>query len=207
MILTSQLPVSRWHEQIGDPTVADGILDRLVHNAHRIEMRGDSIRRGRAGKPVSWSRALQSLVVSEVLQGWLKSDQVRRQTSPATEQELQEVESEIGNRMPEPLRQLLLTSGSPEGFLGESYIAFFNATDIAACWRQAQQMASGFVPFASNGGGEWYGYDSRSAHSPFVLLPAIGMEWGDAMLLGMTWDDFLAVLKQGTLFERKYVAS
>jgi DNA replication protein DnaC len=40
MILTSQLPVSRWHEQIGDPTVADGILDRLVHNAHRIEMRG-----------------------------------------------------------------------------------------------------------------------------------------------------------------------
>ena len=44
-ILTSQLPVSKWHEQIGDPTVADGILDRLVHNAHRIEMRGDSMRK------------------------------------------------------------------------------------------------------------------------------------------------------------------
>jgi hypothetical protein len=39
-VLTSQLPVSRWHEQIGDPTIADGILDRLVHNAYRIEMRG-----------------------------------------------------------------------------------------------------------------------------------------------------------------------
>jgi DNA replication protein DnaC len=49
-ILTSQLPVSRWHEQIGDPTLADGILDRLVHNAHRIEMRGDSMRKNR-GKP------------------------------------------------------------------------------------------------------------------------------------------------------------
>jgi DNA replication protein DnaC len=48
-ILTSQLPVTRWHEQIGDPTVADGILDRLVHNAHRIEMRGDSMRKKRAG--------------------------------------------------------------------------------------------------------------------------------------------------------------
>jgi len=35
--LTTQLPVSRWHEQIGDPTLADGILDRLVHNAHRID--------------------------------------------------------------------------------------------------------------------------------------------------------------------------
>ena len=46
-ILTSQLPVARWHEQIGDPTLADGILDRLVHNAHRIEMRGDSMRKNR----------------------------------------------------------------------------------------------------------------------------------------------------------------
>jgi DNA replication protein DnaC len=36
LILTSQLPVARWHEQIGDPTVADGRLDRLVHNTHRI---------------------------------------------------------------------------------------------------------------------------------------------------------------------------
>ena len=47
LILTSQLPVTHWREQIGDPTVADGILDRLVHNAHRIEMRGDSIRKNR----------------------------------------------------------------------------------------------------------------------------------------------------------------
>jgi DNA replication protein DnaC len=45
--LTSPLPVSRWHEQIGDPALADGILDRLVHNAHRIEMRGDSMRKSR----------------------------------------------------------------------------------------------------------------------------------------------------------------
>ncbi|MGA2687602.1 MAG: IS21-like element helper ATPase IstB [Candidatus Korobacteraceae bacterium] len=46
-ILTSQLPVARWHEQVGDPTLADGILDRLVHNAHRIEMRGESMRKKR----------------------------------------------------------------------------------------------------------------------------------------------------------------
>jgi DNA replication protein DnaC len=50
MILTSQLPVSRWHEQIGEPTLADAILDRLVHNAHRIEMRGDSMRKKTSGK-------------------------------------------------------------------------------------------------------------------------------------------------------------
>jgi len=50
MILTSQLPVAKWHEQIGDPTLADSILDRLVHNAHRIEMRGESMRKKRGGK-------------------------------------------------------------------------------------------------------------------------------------------------------------
>jgi DNA replication protein DnaC len=49
-ILASQLPVARWHEQIGDPTVADGILDRLVHNAHRIELGGESMRKVRAPK-------------------------------------------------------------------------------------------------------------------------------------------------------------
>jgi hypothetical protein len=50
-ILTSQLPVARWHEQIGDPTAADGILDRLVHNAHRIDMRGESMRKKWSTKP------------------------------------------------------------------------------------------------------------------------------------------------------------
>jgi DNA replication protein DnaC len=49
-ILTSQVPVASWHEQIGDATVADGILDRLVHNAHRIEMKGESMRKGKGVK-------------------------------------------------------------------------------------------------------------------------------------------------------------
>ena len=42
--VTSQLPIERWHEGIGDPTLADAILDRLVHNAHRIELNGESKR-------------------------------------------------------------------------------------------------------------------------------------------------------------------
>jgi DNA replication protein DnaC len=46
-IVTSQLPVDCWHEIIGDPTYADAILDRLVHNAHRIELTGESLRRAR----------------------------------------------------------------------------------------------------------------------------------------------------------------
>ena len=47
MIITSQLPVNCWHEVIGEKTVADAILDRIVHDAHRIELRGESMRKVR----------------------------------------------------------------------------------------------------------------------------------------------------------------
>jgi DNA replication protein DnaC len=50
LILTSQMPVAHWHEQIGDPTIADSILDRLVHNAYRIELNGESMRKKRNRK-------------------------------------------------------------------------------------------------------------------------------------------------------------
>jgi DNA replication protein DnaC len=50
-IVTSQVPVDRWYEIIGNPTIADAILDRLVHNAYRIELTGDSMRKQRAMSP------------------------------------------------------------------------------------------------------------------------------------------------------------
>ena len=44
-IVVSQLPLDHWHEQIGDPTIADAILDRLIHNAHKINLKGGSLRK------------------------------------------------------------------------------------------------------------------------------------------------------------------
>lgn len=44
-VVTSQLPLDQWHDVIGDPTLADAILDRLVHNAYKINLRGDSMRK------------------------------------------------------------------------------------------------------------------------------------------------------------------
>ena len=41
-LITSQIPVDRWHDIIGEPTIADAILDRIVHNAHRLKLKGDS---------------------------------------------------------------------------------------------------------------------------------------------------------------------
>jgi DNA replication protein DnaC len=45
LLITSQVPVSRWHEVIGDPTLADAILDRILHRTYRIELKGPSLRR------------------------------------------------------------------------------------------------------------------------------------------------------------------
>lgn len=47
-LVTSQLPIDHWHEQIGDPTLADAILDRLIHSSHKIQLKGESMRKKKA---------------------------------------------------------------------------------------------------------------------------------------------------------------
>ena len=44
-LFVSQIPIGKWHEVIGDPTIADAICDRIIHNAHRIELKGESVRK------------------------------------------------------------------------------------------------------------------------------------------------------------------
>ncbi len=51
-IITSQIPVNKWHELIGDSTIADAILDRLVHNSYRLELKGESMRKNKNGVKV-----------------------------------------------------------------------------------------------------------------------------------------------------------
>lgn len=57
IIVTSQIPVDRWYEIIGNPTIADAVLDRLVHNAYRIELTGESLRKQRSMPPPDSSPA------------------------------------------------------------------------------------------------------------------------------------------------------
>jgi DNA replication protein DnaC len=49
LIITSQVPVDHWYEIVGNPTLADAILDRIIHNTHRIELHGETLRKPRAG--------------------------------------------------------------------------------------------------------------------------------------------------------------
>ena len=46
-VITSQIPVGKWHDHLGDPTIADAVLDRIVHNAHRVTLKGPSRRKGK----------------------------------------------------------------------------------------------------------------------------------------------------------------
>jgi DNA replication protein DnaC len=50
LMITSQVPVSKWHEVIGEQTIADAILDRVVHGAHRLDLKGESMRKRRGSK-------------------------------------------------------------------------------------------------------------------------------------------------------------
>jgi DNA replication protein DnaC len=50
-LITSQLPIEQWHAYLGDKTVADAILDRLVHNAHKITLKGESMRKQKGLEP------------------------------------------------------------------------------------------------------------------------------------------------------------
>lgn len=52
-LTTAQLPVVQWHAMIGEPTIADAILDRIIHNAHRLTLEGDSMRRKKAARPLT----------------------------------------------------------------------------------------------------------------------------------------------------------
>jgi hypothetical protein len=52
-IVTSQLPVDQWHDNIGDSTMADAIMDRLVHNAYKINLKGESLRKKQANLTTS----------------------------------------------------------------------------------------------------------------------------------------------------------
>jgi hypothetical protein len=56
-LVTSQLPLAHWHEAIGDPTLADAILDRLIHSAYQIALKGDSMRKRLAAANASASKA------------------------------------------------------------------------------------------------------------------------------------------------------
>jgi hypothetical protein len=65
-LITAQIPVAAWHEMIGEATLADAILDRIVHNAHRITLEGDSMRKRKISAPLTGGE------ITEINHSWQK---------------------------------------------------------------------------------------------------------------------------------------
>jgi len=83
-IVTSQLPVSHWHEVLGEPTLADAILDRLVHNAFRIDLDGESLRAPKSPPADKSSRGSENRPATMPVEAQPEttSTQRSRQTAP-----------------------------------------------------------------------------------------------------------------------------
>ena len=114
IIVTSQLPVDRWYEIIGNPTIADAILDRLVHNAYRFELKGESLRKQKQSAQDNRSLDLPSprrhheIDPCERRHGWPASD---RNTRPASNWNAWPASSESART----LRSTSSTTASPFG--------------------------------------------------------------------------------------------
>lgn len=83
-----------------------------------------------------------------------------------------------------------------EGFIGDNYIIFWKAEELADLNREYEvdKYAPGLVLFGSDGGGDGYGFDTRSAAMPIVCVPFIGMELRYATPVAKNFPDFFAQL-------------
>jgi hypothetical protein len=111
-----------------------------------------------------------------------------------TESAFFDVEKKLGIKLPIAYRNFLKLNNGGEGFIGESsYVAFWPVEELAAKNRayEVEKQAPGLLVFASDGGGEAYGFDTRAANWPVVQVPFIGMEWKVAWPMGESFDAFL----------------
>jgi hypothetical protein len=116
----------------------------------------------------------------------------------ATTSTIASVERELGVNFPADYKAFLLRTDGYEGVIGENYAQLYRAIEIPESQRgyEIDSYVPGFVIFGSNGGGEAYGFDSRTSPWNVYMLPFIGMEWKEAVKIGTSFEDFL---KQGSV--------
>jgi hypothetical protein len=103
--------------------------------------------------------------------------------TPSPPGAVDEIERVEGVSLPQDYKQLLLTHGPGEGFVGEQYIILWDAAEIVQFNREyeTKTYAPGFLLFASNGGGEGFAFDLRVSPQPIAMLPFIGMSAKSAL--------------------------
>ncbi|HEY5328610.1 MAG TPA: SMI1/KNR4 family protein [Acidobacteriaceae bacterium] len=107
-----------------------------------------------------------------------------------------ESETSLGLALPAEYIEFLKYSNGGSGFIGSvEYVIFWKTEELAPLniAYEVQKYTPGLLIFGSNGGGEAYGFDTRSAACPIVRIPFIVMDWNDARPMG---DSFFAFLRR-----------
>ncbi len=95
--------------------------------------------------------------------------------------------------MPSDYLTFIRDHDGEEGFIGENYLVFWRVGELVTFNREyeVEKYASGLLLFASNGGGEGYGFDTRKGTLPIVRVPFIGMELRYALPIAASFADLL----------------
>src|SRR5688500_3062743 len=110
---------------------------------------------------------------------------------PATEAEIERAETQLGIRFPDAYRSFLRKSNGGEGFIGQRYLMLWHVHELADLNVQyrVSEFMPGLVVFGSSGGGNAFGFDTRSTRLSIVEVEFVGMRWEDAITRGNTFDE------------------
>jgi len=117
--------------------------------------------------------------------------------SPATDIALTQAEREIGAKLPFEYLEFLKIRNGGEGFVGpNSYVMLWRAEELASLNQayEVQKYAPGLLLFGSDGGGEAYGFDTRTSDWEIVQVPFVGMTWDLVWPLAKSFKEFLLQL-------------
>jgi hypothetical protein len=117
-----------------------------------------------------------------------------KQNPGASDALIAESEDQLGLKLPVEYVGFLKVTNGGDGFVGEKeYVIFWGVEELASLNRsyEVQDYAPGFLIFGSNGGGEAYGFDTRSEGWPIVRITFVGMDWSEARPMGESFSAFL----------------
>jgi hypothetical protein len=112
---------------------------------------------------------------------------------PASLESIAHCQASLGISLPSDYVQFLQHMNGGEGFIGEHYLMLWSVADFIEMntGTYYAEAAPGLIVFGSDGGGEAFGFDTRSTPPPIVVAPYVGMEWDVAYRIAPTFDLFL----------------
>jgi len=118
---------------------------------------------------------------------------------PATKEEIQDTEKELGFKFPEEIVKLYLKFNGGCGFIGEMYVTFYTLKELKELndiYSEIDEVQGYFV-IGSDGGGESFGFLKDQVPTDFLMVPFIPMNLENAKVIGKTFDEFIDYLMKG----------